>query len=93
VLAYKGLTFMGAALWRKQEPKRRAAMVPKGQGVDRQSCIDKRIVEECIRTPFEADLCRWACDVTKRDYGMFLRELSAMVLGRNRSASRARAGA
>lgn len=44
--------------------------------------MGRRIVEECIRTPFEADLCRWACGVARRDYGIFLRELSDMVLGR-----------
>ena len=32
--------------------------------------------------PFEAELCRWACGVAKRDYGLFLQELSDLVLGR-----------
>jgi hypothetical protein len=44
--------------------------------------MGRRIVEECVRTPFEAELCRWACGVARRDYGMFLRELSDLVLGR-----------
>jgi len=54
------------------------------QFVENRSHINmgRRIVEECIRTPFEADLCRWACGVVRRDYGMFLRELSDTVLGR-----------
>jgi hypothetical protein len=44
--------------------------------------MGRRIVEECIRAPFEADLCRWACRVARRDYNLFLRELSDLVLGR-----------
>src|SRR6201987_3628846 len=32
--------------------------------------------------PVEAELCRWACAVAKHDYGRFLGELSAFVLGR-----------
>jgi hypothetical protein len=44
--------------------------------------MGRRIVEECVRTPFETELCRWACGVVRRDYGMFLRELSDTVLGR-----------
>jgi hypothetical protein len=44
--------------------------------------MGRRIVEECVRTPFETDLCRWACGVARRDYGMFLRELSDVVLDR-----------
>ena len=54
------------------------------QFVENRSHINmgRRIVEECVRTPFEAELCRWACRVVRRDYGMFLRELSDIVLGR-----------
>ena len=54
------------------------------QFVENRSHINmgRRIVEECVRTPFEAELCRWACGVVRRDYGMFLRELSDTVLGR-----------
>jgi hypothetical protein len=44
--------------------------------------MGRRIVEECVRTPFEVGLCRWACGVVRRDYGMFLQELSDLVLGR-----------
>lgn len=55
-----------------------------GQFVENRSHINmgRRIVEECVRTPFETDLCRWACGVARRDYGMFLRELSDVVLDR-----------
>jgi hypothetical protein len=54
------------------------------QFVENRSHINmgRRIVEENVATPFNADLCRWACKVAKRDYGMFLQELSDFVLGR-----------
>ncbi len=54
------------------------------QFVENRSHINmgRRVVEECVRTPFEAELCRWACSVARRDYGVFLRELSDVVLGR-----------
>src|SRR5229473_2824518 len=44
--------------------------------------MGRRIVEECVSKPFEAELCRWACRVAKRDYCMFLQELSDLILGR-----------
>src|ERR1700738_1170194 len=54
------------------------------QSVENRSHINmgRRIVEEFVHKPVEADLCRWACAVAKRDYGRFLGELSAFVLGR-----------
>jgi hypothetical protein len=54
------------------------------QVVENRSHINmgRRIIEECVSTPFEAELCRWACNVARRDYGMFLQELSDLVLGR-----------
>jgi len=48
--------------------------------------MGRRIVEEFVHKPVEADLCRWACAVAKRDYGRFLGELSAFVLGREAPA-------
>jgi len=53
------------------------------QFVENRSHINmgRRIVEEFIEKPVEADLCRWACAVAKRDYSRFLGELSAFVLG------------
>ena len=53
------------------------------QFVENRSHINmgRRIVEEFIEKPVEAELCRWACAVAKRDYGRFLGELSAFVLG------------
>jgi len=52
------------------------------QFVENRSHINmgRRIVEEFVEKPVEAELCRWACAVAKRDYGRFLGELSAFVL-------------
>lgn len=54
------------------------------QFVENRSHINmgRRIVEECVSRPFETELCRWACGVARRDYGLFLQELSDTVLGR-----------
>jgi hypothetical protein len=54
------------------------------QFVENRSHINmgRRIVEEFVKQPVEAELCRWACAVAKHDYGRFLGELSAFVLGR-----------
>ena len=53
------------------------------QSVENRSHINmgRRIVEEFVAKPVDAELCRWACAVAKRDYGRFLGELSAFVLG------------
>jgi len=58
------------------------------QFVENRSHINmgRRIVEEFVKEPVEAELCRWACAVAKRDYGRFLGELSAFVLGREAPA-------
>lgn len=54
------------------------------QFVENRSHINmgRRIVEENVATPFNGDLCRWACRIAKRDYGMFIQEISDYVLGR-----------
>jgi hypothetical protein len=54
------------------------------QFVENRSHINmgRRIVEEFVKEPVEAELCHWACAVAKRDYSRFLGELSAFVLGR-----------
>jgi hypothetical protein len=53
------------------------------QFVENRSHINmgRRIVEEFVDKPVEAELCRWACAIAKRDYNRFLGELSAFVLG------------
>ena len=58
------------------------------QFVENRSHINmgRRIVEEFVEKPVEADLCRWACAIAKRDYSRFLGELSAFVLGREAPA-------
>jgi hypothetical protein len=54
------------------------------QAVENRSHINmgRRIVEEFVKKPVEAELCRWACAVARRDYGRFLHELSDFVLDR-----------
>jgi hypothetical protein len=58
------------------------------QSVENRSHINmgRRIVEEFVKEPVEAELCRWACAIAKRDYNRFLGELSAFVLGRDAPA-------
>ena len=54
------------------------------QRVENQSHINmgRRIVEEFIAKPVEAELCRWACRVARQDYRRFLHEVSDFVLER-----------
>ena len=54
------------------------------QFVENRSHINmgRRVVEEFVHKPVDAELCRWACAVANRDYNRFLGELSAFVLGR-----------
>ena len=58
------------------------------QFVENRSHINmgRRVVEEFIGKPVDAELCRWACGVAKRDYSRFLGEFSAFVLGREAPA-------
>jgi hypothetical protein len=65
------------------DPELRAVFT--GQFVENRSHISmgRRIVEEFVRKPVEADLCRWACATARSDYQRFLRELSGFVLGRD----------
>jgi hypothetical protein len=48
--------------------------------------MGRRIVEEFVRKPVDAELCRWACTIAKRDYNRFLGEFSAFVLGQEAAA-------
>jgi hypothetical protein len=54
------------------------------QTVENRSHINmgRRIVEEFVVKPVEAELCRWACAVARRDYARFLHELGDFVLDR-----------
>jgi hypothetical protein len=58
------------------------------QAVENRSHIamGRRIVEEFVEKPVEAELCRWACAVARRDYGRFLHELGDFVLDRETPA-------
>jgi hypothetical protein len=58
------------------------------QFVENRSHINmgRRIVEEFVAKPVEAELCRWACTAAKRDYLRFLGELGAFVVGRETPA-------
>jgi hypothetical protein len=44
--------------------------------------MGRRVVEEFVDKPVDAELCRWACATAKGDYLRFLQELSDLVLGR-----------
>jgi hypothetical protein len=54
------------------------------QTVENRSHINmgRRIVEEFVVKPVDAELCRWACGIAKRDYRRYLQEVSDFVLGR-----------
>jgi hypothetical protein len=58
------------------------------QFVENRSHINmgRRVVEEFISKPVDAELARWACGVARRDYNRFLGEFSAFVLGREAPA-------
>ncbi len=48
--------------------------------------MGRRIVEEYVAKPVDAELCRWACAIARRDYARFLHELSDFVLDRETPA-------
>ncbi len=54
------------------------------QAVENRSHIamGRRIVEEFVARPVEAELCRWAAAIARRDYRRYLHELGDFVLGR-----------
>jgi hypothetical protein len=58
------------------------------QAVENRSHINmgRRIVEEFIAKPVDAELCRWACAIAGRDYRRFLHELGDFVLDRETPA-------
>ena len=54
------------------------------QAVENRSHINmgRRIVEEFVEKAVDAELCRWAVGIAKRDYCRYLREVADIVLGR-----------
>jgi hypothetical protein len=54
------------------------------QAVENRSHINmgRRIVEEFVAKPVEAELARWAVGIARRDYCRYLREVADLVLGR-----------
>lgn len=54
------------------------------QAVENRSHIamGRRIVEEFVTKPVDAELARWACGIARRDYRRYLQEVSDLVLGR-----------
>jgi hypothetical protein len=44
--------------------------------------MGRRVVEECVKRPLDAELCRRGCDSAGKDYIKFLNELAAFVLDR-----------
>jgi hypothetical protein len=64
------------------DPDLKAAFL--SQQVENRSHINmgRRIVEEFVSKPVDAELCRWACRVAAQDYNRFLHELADLVLQR-----------
>jgi hypothetical protein len=54
------------------------------QAVENRSHIamGRRIVEEFVAKPIDAELARWAVGIAKRDYCRYLREVADIVLDR-----------
>jgi hypothetical protein len=44
--------------------------------------MGRRIVEEFIEKPVDAELCRWAVGIARRDYGRYLQEVADIALDR-----------
>jgi len=44
--------------------------------------MGRRVVEEFVEKPVEAEMCRWACRVARQDYRRFLHETSDFALRR-----------
>jgi len=64
------------------DPDLKAAFT--SQQVENRSHINmgRRIVEEFVAKPVDAEMCRWACRVAAQDYNRFLHELADLVLQR-----------
>jgi hypothetical protein len=75
------LAWMEALAAALAEPSLKALF--ESQAVENRSHIamGRRIVEEFVARPVEAELCRWAAAVARRDYRRYLHELGDFVLG------------
>src|SRR5436305_1970578 len=80
------MAWMQALAEATAEPGLKAAFL--SQEVENRSHINmgRRIVEEFVAKPVEAELCRWACRVAMQDYNRFLHELGDFVLRRETAA-------
>jgi hypothetical protein len=76
------LAWMEALAATLAEPSLKALF--ESQAVENRSHIamGRRIVEEFVARPVEAELCRWAAAIARRDYRRYLHELGDFVLGR-----------
>lgn len=76
------LAWMEALAATLAEPSLKALF--ESQAVENRSHIamGRRIVEEFVKRPVEAELCRWAAAIARRDYRRYLHELGDFVLGR-----------
>lgn len=76
------LAWMEALADTLAEPSLKALF--ESQAVENRSHIamGRRIVEEFVARPVEAELCRWAAAIARRDYRRYLHELGDFVLGR-----------
>jgi hypothetical protein len=63
------------------EPRLKALFA--SQAVENRSHVNmgRRIVEEFVERPVEAELCRWAAAIARRDYRRYLHELGDFVRG------------
>ncbi len=55
--------------------------------------MGRRIVEEFVAKPIDAELCRWAAGIARRDYCRYLQEVADTVLDRAANPARAAARA
>lgn len=76
------LAWMEALAATLAEPSLKALF--ESQAVENRSHIamGRRVVEEFVKRPVEAELCRWATAIARRDYRRYLHELGDFVLDR-----------
>lgn len=76
------LAWMEALADATADPELKGAFA--SQIVENRSHINmgRRIVEEFVAKPIDAELCRWAVGIARRDYCRYLQEVGDLVLGR-----------